>query len=189
MSVRLNVKVGGGITPETAPRWIAAGASHVIVTSFVFKNGKVPTISPSFTFPHYFGGQKQTCTLFMNQICMENLEKMVSAVGREHLVLDLSCRKKPRLSSHDQGEDIDARGGTVSAEGPSCEQSSVQTVEDGSAEVRVREGRGDAGIQEDDAYFVVTDRSGKKKCSLLFLFYMFATRFNCDMSAGRSTRI
>ena len=59
--------IGGGINPENAPSFLDMGASHVIVTSYVFKDGK---------------------------ILFENLEKMVRAVGREHLVLDLSCRKK-----------------------------------------------------------------------------------------------
>lgn len=61
------LQVGGGITAENAKEFIDAGASHVIVTSYVFKDGKV----------NY-----------------ENLGKMVQAVGKEHLVLDLSCRKK-----------------------------------------------------------------------------------------------
>lgn len=61
------LQVGGGINAENAAEYIVAGASHVIVTSYVFKDGKV----------NY-----------------ENLQKMKSAVGREHLVLDLSCRKK-----------------------------------------------------------------------------------------------
>ena len=47
--------------------FLDAGASHVIVTSYVFKNG------------------------IFNR---ENLEKLNSAVGREHIVLDLSCRKR-----------------------------------------------------------------------------------------------
>lgn len=47
-----------------------AGASHVIVTSYVFRDGKVD-----------YG----------------RLEKLVQAVGKEHLVLDLSCRKKTVL--------------------------------------------------------------------------------------------
>ncbi len=59
--------VGGGITPDNAKTFIDLGASHVIVTSYVFKDGKI----------NY-----------------ENLEKMVHAVGKEHLVLDLSCRKR-----------------------------------------------------------------------------------------------
>lgn len=61
------LQVGGGITPENASFFLDAGASHVIVTSYVFRDGR---------------------------ISYENLEKMVRAVGREHLVLDLSCRKR-----------------------------------------------------------------------------------------------
>lgn len=61
------MQIGGGITAENACRYIAAGASHVIVTSYVFRDGK---------------------------IWWDNLEKLVSAVGREHVVLDLSCRRK-----------------------------------------------------------------------------------------------
>lgn len=61
------LQLGGGVCPENASVYLDAGASHVIVTSYVFKNGK---------------------------ISWENLEEMKKAVGREHLVLDLSCRKK-----------------------------------------------------------------------------------------------
>lgn len=59
--------IGGGITDKNARSMIDAGASHVIVTSFVFKDGII----------NY-----------------ENLQKIYEAVGRQHLVLDLSCRKK-----------------------------------------------------------------------------------------------
>jgi phosphoribosylformimino-5-aminoimidazole carboxamide ribotide isomerase len=62
------LQIGGGIHPQNASDYLDAGASHVIATSYVFQSGRI----------HY-----------------ENLEKMVQAVGREHLVLDLSCRKKP----------------------------------------------------------------------------------------------
>ena len=61
------LQLGGGVNPENAGMYLDAGASHVIVTSYVFKDGN---------------------------ISWENLDKMVKAVGREHLVLDLSCRKK-----------------------------------------------------------------------------------------------
>ena len=61
------LQIGGGITAENAPEYIEAGASHVIVTSYVFKDG---------------------------EIYWENLQKLVDAVGQEHVVLDLSCRKK-----------------------------------------------------------------------------------------------
>ncbi|MGN0272675.1 MAG: phosphoribosylformimino-5-aminoimidazole carboxamide ribotide isomerase [Lachnospiraceae bacterium] len=60
-------QIGGGITAENAKEFLELGASHVIVTSYVFKNGKI----------NY-----------------DNLKKLEAAVGREHLVLDLSCRKK-----------------------------------------------------------------------------------------------
>lgn len=61
------LQVGGGMREDNAADFLEAGASHVIVTSYVFKNG---------------------------QISYENLEKVKKAVGREHLVLDLSCRKR-----------------------------------------------------------------------------------------------
>ena len=61
------LQVGGGITAENANEFIEAGASHVIVTSYVFKDGKI----------NY-----------------DNLNKLVQAVGKEHLVLDLSCRQR-----------------------------------------------------------------------------------------------
>jgi len=59
------LQVGGGINPDNAGRYIAAGASHVIVTSFLFTAGAVDPAK---------------------------VAAMVSAVGRDRLVLDLSCR-------------------------------------------------------------------------------------------------
>lgn len=61
------MQIGGGITPETAGAFLEAGASHVIVTSYVFRDGK------------------------LNESA---LSEMISAVGRERIVLDLSCRKR-----------------------------------------------------------------------------------------------
>lgn len=61
------LQVGGGIHAENARFWLNHGASHVIVTSYVFKDGRL----------NY-----------------DNLEKIAAAAGKEHLVLDLSCRKK-----------------------------------------------------------------------------------------------
>ena len=61
------LQLGGGVTPQNAEGYLNAGASHVIVTSYVFKDGR---------------------------ISWEKLEEMERTVGREHLVLDLSCRKK-----------------------------------------------------------------------------------------------
>ena len=64
---RNGLQIGGGITAENAAEYIEAGASHVIVTSYVFKDGEI----------HW-----------------ENLKKLVEVVGKEHVVLDLSCRKR-----------------------------------------------------------------------------------------------
>ena len=59
------LQVGGGITAENASEFIEAGATHVIVTSYVFRDGRID---------------------------YENLRKLVETVGKEHIVLDLSCR-------------------------------------------------------------------------------------------------
>lgn len=60
------LQVGGGITPENAKEYLDAGATHVIVTSYAFYNGCID---------------------------YERLDKLVDTVGKEHLVLDLSCKK------------------------------------------------------------------------------------------------
>ena len=60
------LQVGGGITPDNARAFLDAGASHVIVTSYVFSDG---------------------C------IRRDNLEKMVSTITPNKLVLDLSCKR------------------------------------------------------------------------------------------------
>jgi phosphoribosylformimino-5-aminoimidazole carboxamide ribotide isomerase len=61
------MQVGGGIRLDNASGWLEAGASHVIVTSWIFRDG------------HLDG---------------ERLKALTSAVGRDKLVLDLSCRKQ-----------------------------------------------------------------------------------------------
>lgn len=61
------MQIGGGITPENAAQYLDAGASHVIVTSYVFHGGSLDE---------------------------DRLEKMKRAVGTDRLVLDLSCRRR-----------------------------------------------------------------------------------------------
>ncbi|MBN2712087.1 MAG: phosphoribosylformimino-5-aminoimidazole carboxamide ribotide isomerase [Planctomycetes bacterium] len=61
------LQIGGGINPENAGEYLDAGASHAIVTSYVFRDGKID---------------------------MDRLKEMVKAVGKQRLVLDLSCRKR-----------------------------------------------------------------------------------------------
>lgn len=59
------LQVGGGITPDNAVSFLDEGASHVIVTSFVFANGAVR---------------------------WDHLDLLEKSVGKNRLVLDLSCR-------------------------------------------------------------------------------------------------
>ncbi|WP_239616454.1 phosphoribosylformimino-5-aminoimidazole carboxamide ribotide isomerase [Cohnella mopanensis] len=61
------LQIGGGITAENAAAYLCEGASHVIVTSYVFRDGRLQ---------------------------MDNLRRIVSEVGRERLVLDLSCKER-----------------------------------------------------------------------------------------------
>jgi phosphoribosylformimino-5-aminoimidazole carboxamide ribotide isomerase len=61
------LQVGGGITAENAEAWLDAGASQVILTSYIFSGGE------------------------LNQ---SNLKRIFKLLGRERLVLDLSCRSK-----------------------------------------------------------------------------------------------
>ncbi|KAK6147204.1 hypothetical protein DH2020_018116 [Rehmannia glutinosa] len=61
------LQVGGGINSSNALSYIDEGASHVIVTSYVFNDG---------------------------QVDFERLKELAHAVGKQRLVLDLSCRKK-----------------------------------------------------------------------------------------------
>ena len=59
--------LGGGVNATNARGWLDAGASHVIVTSWVFREGRVD---------------------------WARLDELVRAIGKDRLVLDLSCRKR-----------------------------------------------------------------------------------------------
>jgi phosphoribosylformimino-5-aminoimidazole carboxamide ribotide isomerase len=61
------LQAGGGIQLDNARSFLDAGASHVIVTSWVFREGRLD---------------------------QERLDALVDAIGRERLVLDLSCRRR-----------------------------------------------------------------------------------------------
>ncbi len=61
------LQVGGGVNLDNARAWLDAGASHVIVTSWVFREG---------------------------QVDWERLAQLVAAIGNMRLVLDLSCRRR-----------------------------------------------------------------------------------------------
>jgi phosphoribosylformimino-5-aminoimidazole carboxamide ribotide isomerase len=61
------LQIGGGINAQNASAWLNAGASHVIVTSWVFREGRLDS---------------------------ERLAAIIKEVGVSRLVLDLSCRKR-----------------------------------------------------------------------------------------------
>ncbi len=61
------LQVGGGITPQNAVEFLEAGASHVIVTSYVFRDGKID---------------------------YDKLNEMEKVVGLRRLVLDVSCKRE-----------------------------------------------------------------------------------------------
>ncbi|CCK74349.1 MAG: phosphoribosylformimino-5-aminoimidazole carboxamide ribotide isomerase [Oleispira antarctica] len=60
------LQFGGGVNQSNAGEFLQAGASHVIVTSYLFENG---------------------------QFSWERLEALKAETGKERLVLDLSCRR------------------------------------------------------------------------------------------------
>lgn len=61
------MQLGGGITLDNAAYWLEKGAAAIIVTSHIFYDGKIDE---------------------------ERLVRLSHAIGRERLVLDLSCRKR-----------------------------------------------------------------------------------------------
>ncbi|MBN2433814.1 MAG: phosphoribosylformimino-5-aminoimidazole carboxamide ribotide isomerase [Spirochaetes bacterium] len=64
------MQLGGGVTAGNAAQYLDSGASHVIVTSYVFTDGRIN---------------------------WDNLNLLVKTVGKEKLVIDLSCRKKDNV--------------------------------------------------------------------------------------------
>ena len=61
------LQIGGGISPENASSWLEAGASHVIVTSALFDSE--------------------------GRFLPSQLDAFIGEVGRDKLVIDLSCRR------------------------------------------------------------------------------------------------
>lgn len=60
------LQIGGGVTDKNAKEFIDNGASHVIVTSFLFEN---------------------------DELSFDRMKALKDAVGKEHVVFDLSCKK------------------------------------------------------------------------------------------------
>lgn len=61
------LQLGGGVNLDNAQRYLEAGASHVIVTSWIFRDGRIE---------------------------WDRLNDLVARIGKQRLALDLSCRKR-----------------------------------------------------------------------------------------------
>lgn len=92
------LQVGGGINPQNAEAWLHLGAAGVVVTSYIFRNGK---------------------------LCRDRLQAMVDAAGPSRLILDLSCRKLDGryVAMTDRWQtatDLEIDASTLSDLAPSC---------------------------------------------------------------------
>ena len=92
------LQVGGGINPENAAAWLQRGAAGVIVTSYLFHDGKLRR---------------------------DRLQAMVDAVGASRLVLDLSCRKidgryVAMTDRWQTATDLEINAATLADLAPSC---------------------------------------------------------------------
>ena len=92
------LQVGGGINPHNAAAWLQRGAAGVIVTSYVFRNGKLRR---------------------------DRLQALVDAVGPTRLILDLSCREIDGryVAMTDRWQtptDLEINSSTLSDLAPSC---------------------------------------------------------------------
>jgi len=102
------LQVGGGIDCENAAAWLEAGASHVIVTSWLF--------SPEGRFLE------------------DRLERLVTEVGASRLVLDLSCRAKGEgwvvsMNRWQTPTDLQVDAATLSALASSCDEFLVHAAD------------------------------------------------------------
>ena len=92
------LQVGGGINPQNAAAWLQRGAAGVIVTSYLFHDGKLRR---------------------------DRLQAMVDAVGPSHLILDLSCRQSDGryVAMTDRWQtatDLEINASTLADLAPSC---------------------------------------------------------------------
>ena len=99
--------IGGGINAENARKWLDAGASHVIVTSWVFREGHMDAV---------------------------RLAELYRAVGPGRLVLDLSCRKRRGnyyvvTDRWQKFTDLKINEGTLNTLAASCSEFLVHAVD------------------------------------------------------------
>jgi phosphoribosylformimino-5-aminoimidazole carboxamide ribotide isomerase len=102
------MQVGGGIRPDNASTWLDAGASHVIVTSALFDaEGKF--------LPHI-------------------LDELVAGVGKDRLVIDLSCRRTARgwtvaMNRWQTLTEIDVTMETLDSFAPFCDEMLIHAAD------------------------------------------------------------
>jgi phosphoribosylformimino-5-aminoimidazole carboxamide ribotide isomerase len=99
--------IGGGISGENALSWLDRGASHVIVTSHVFRGGLIDE---------------------------ERLRGLVRLVGKERLVLDLSCRKRDGrfwvvTDRWQKFTDVEVNAGSLERLSTSCDEFLVHAAD------------------------------------------------------------
>ncbi|MFT4548997.1 MAG: phosphoribosylformimino-5-aminoimidazole carboxamide ribotide isomerase [Pseudoalteromonas tetraodonis] len=103
------LQIGGGITRENAATWLDAGASHVVVTSYLFDEAGV-----------FQEGR---------------LQGLVEEVGSERLVLDLSCRTLPEggwrvaMNRWKTPTDVDVSAATLDLLAGSCSEFLVHAAD------------------------------------------------------------
>jgi phosphoribosylformimino-5-aminoimidazole carboxamide ribotide isomerase len=99
--------LGGGVNAQNARDWLDAGASHVIVTSWVFREGRVD---------------------------WARLEELIKSIGKEKLVLDLSCRKRGQkyfvvTDRWQKFTDVEVNAATLEQFSGSCAEFLVHAVD------------------------------------------------------------
>jgi len=124
------LQIGGGIDETNAMKWIECGAESVIVTSWVFRDGTID---------------------------MERLERLSKKVGKERLVLDLSCRRKPNHPPDTQNQ---VKTETKESAIPSYDSSSHPPPSSSSTS----SSSSSSSSSSDLTYYVVTDRWQRFTC-------------------------
>jgi len=102
------LQLGGGICRENAADWLRAGASHIIVTSWLFDSEG-----------HFLPGR---------------LDQLVAEVGKERLVLDLSCRGRGdgwgvAMNRWQTPTDLNVDAGTITQLAASCDEFLVHAAD------------------------------------------------------------
>src|ERR1035438_7858734 len=99
--------LGGGVNAQNARGWLDAGASHVIVTSWVFREGRVD---------------------------WTRLDELVQKIGKEKLVLDLSCRQRGQkyfvvTDRWQKFTELEVNAGTLQKISGSCAEFLIHAVD------------------------------------------------------------